>query len=411
MRILHVNKFLHREGGATAYMLELAELQRTAGHRPEFFAMADERNQDAHYADRFAPYVELDPPPEGLRARAVGAGRLVYSRRAETAMASVVADFRPDVAHLHIVYHQLTPSILRPLARAGVPTVMTLHDYKLVCPTYRLLDLNGPCTACLDGHFRHAVERRCKDGSRLSSSLLALETRIHRTLGSYGSVQAFVCPSAFMLDMMRRGGVYPDRLYHVPHFLDLATVPPRDGAGDGVVFAGRLSAEKGVDLLVRAVGSLPDVRLTVVGDGPERSALEDLAAAVAPGRVAFTGQQDRAGTLARVRSARTAVLPARWYENQPMGVLEAMASAVPAVVTDLGGSPELITDGVTGRVVPPEDVTALAAALADLTGDPERAVALGLAARERVRDDFGPAAHLDALDRVYAEAATRTTLR
>lgn len=404
MRVLQVDKYLRRHGGAAAYMLELAELQRGAGHEVEFFAMADERNLPATYAEHFAPHVELEPPPRGLAARAAGAARLVYSRAAESAMAAVVAGFRPDVAHLHTIYHQLTPSILRPLARAGVPVVMTVHDYKLVCPSYRLLDQDGLCTACLDGHFRHAPQRRCKDGSLLSSSLLALETRVHRTFRSYGAVGAFVCPSGFMLDTLRSGGVFPERLHHVPHFLDLATVPARVGAGDGVVYAGRLSPEKGVDLLVRAVGSLPDARLTVVGDGPERDPLGRLADDVAPGRVRFTGQQDRAGTLALVRAARVAVLPARWYENQPMGVLEAMASGVPVVVTGLGGSPELVTDGRTGRIVPPEDVPALAAALARLLADPELAETWGAAARERVRDDFGPAAHLDALGRVYAAA-------
>lgn len=408
MRILHVDKFLRREGGAAAYMLELADLQRGAGHEPEFFSMADDRNQPATYEALFAPHVELEPPPAGLRARAVGATRLVYSRRSEAAMAAVVSDFRPDMVHLHNIYHQLTPSILRPLVRAGVPAVMTLHDYKLVCPTYRLLDQDGPCTACLDGHFRHAAQRRCKDGSLASSSLLAVETRIHRTLGSYRGVGAFLCPSRFLLGMMRAGGVFPDRLHHVPHFLDLTTVPAREGAGEGVVFAGRLSPEKGVDLLVRAVGSLPGARLTVVGDGPQRAALAALADEVAPGRVTFTGQRDRAGTLAAVRAARAAVLPARWYENQPMGVLEAMASAVPVVVSDLGGSPELVTDGETGRVVPAEDVPALAAALAGLLADPERARALGRQARARVRQDFGPEAHLAALDRVYAAARAAT---
>lgn len=404
MRILQVDKYLRREGGAAAYMLELSALQRGAGHDVEFFAMADERNQPATYSATFAPHVELEPPPAGLRARVVGAGRLVYSRAAEEAMAAVVADYRPDVVHLHTIYHQLTPSILRPLARAHIPTVMTVHDGKLVCPSYRLLDRHGPCTACLDGRFVHAPLRRCKNGSVLSSGLLALESRVHRTLRSYGPVGAFVCPSAFMLGLMRSGGVFPERLHHVPHFLDLGTVPAQERPGDGVLFAGRLSSEKGVDVLVRAVGTLPGGRLTVVGDGPERGALTRLADAVAPGRVTFTGQQDRSTTLTAMRAARVTALAARGYENQPMSVLEAMASGVPVVVSDLGGSPELVEEGVTGRIVPSEDVRALAAALADLLADPEQARALGRAGRERVRRDFSPATHVSALERVYAAA-------
>jgi glycosyltransferase involved in cell wall biosynthesis len=406
VRILQVEKFLHRSGGgAAAYMLDLTALQRQSGHEVELFGMADDRNEPTRYQDRLAPAVQLEPPPEGVPARVIGAARLIWSRHAHRAMAAVVADFRPDVAHLHNVYHQLTPSVVRALAAAGVPTVMTVHDYKLVCPSYRMLDQTGPCSACLDNRFRHAVQRRCDGGDVAKSALLALETRVHRTLGSYDAVGAFLCPSRFLLDQLAASGAYDGRLQHLPHFVDLDGVPARTGPGGGFVFAGRLSHEKGVDVLVRAIGQLPAERLTVVGDGPERTSLETLAAGVAPGRVRFAGYLPRHETLAALRGARAAVLPARWYENQPMSVLEAMASAVAPVVSGIGGCPELVEDGVTGRVVPPDDVDALAAALAQLAADPDGAVRMGRAARQCVADRFDPRRHLQAVTGAYERVA------
>jgi glycosyltransferase involved in cell wall biosynthesis len=407
VRILQIDKFLHRQGGAASYMMDLAALQRRAGHDVEFFAMQDPRNAPSTYAGSFAPHVQLEPPPAGLPAKLSAAARMVWSEQARTSAAQVVADFRPDVAHLHNIYHQLTPAILRPLRRAGVPIVMTVHDYKLVCPSYRMLDQAGPCRVCLDGKFRHAVGRRCKDGSATASAALALESRVHRILRSYRAVGRFVCPSRFMLDQLRSGGVYPDRLLHLPHFVDITELPTATATPQRpyIVFAGRLAAEKGVDVLVRAVGRLPGARLLVVGDGPERATLQLLADRVAPGRVTFTGQCDRDTTLRHVAASAVSVLPSRWYENQPMSVLEAMACGIPVIVTALGGAPELVEPDVTGLIVPSDDSVALATALEQLLADPVWAAKLGSAARRRVQTTFSPERHLAGLLAAYDAAS------
>ncbi len=402
MRILQVDKFLRRQGGAASYMLDLAALQRDAGNVVEFFAMADQRNEPARYSADFAPHLDTDPPPPGLRAQSAAAARMVWNPPAAHALDRVVSNFRPDVVHLHNIYHQLSPSVLRPLHRRGIRAVMTLHDYKLVCPTYKLLDLEGPCTRCLDGHFRHAVERRCKDGSRAASAVLAAETAIHRRLGLYEGIAAFIAPSRFLQHLLGESGAFAGRVHHVPHFIDLERSPRRTGAGGGVVFAGRLSREKGVDDLVRAVGAIPRATLAVVGDGPERGSLQALAEQLAPGRVCFHGFLSREATLAIVAESRVAVLPARWHENQPMSVLEAMSCGVPCVVTSLGGAPELVEEGVTGRIVPPNDPAALADALRQLLAEPALARGWGEAGRAVIAERFSPAEHLRALDELYS---------
>jgi glycosyltransferase involved in cell wall biosynthesis len=398
VRILHVDKFLRRSGGgATGYMLDLAAAQRGAGHDVEFFSVADEANEPATYEASFAPHVQMEPPPEGVLAKGRAFARTVWSPGAAGAMDDVVEQFRPDVVHLHNIYHQLTPSVLRPLQRRGVPAVMTVHDYKLVCPTYRFLDKQQPCTACLDGRFRHAVQKRCRDGRLGASAAMALEARVHRSTGAYRHVAKLLCPSAFLRDKLEQGGYEPERLLHLPLFVDV--VPPSRGPREGVLFTGRLSPEKGLDLLVRAIGQLPDEQLTVVGDGPLRAELEALAEQQAPGRVTFTGHQPKAQVLDRLAAARVAVLPARWYENQPLGVLEAMACGTPMVVTDMGGLPELVQDGLTGVVVPPEDPAALATALRQVRGD--AAATMGNAARRVARADFSPTTHLTRVLEVY----------
>lgn len=405
MRILHVDKFLRRTGGAAVYMLDLAARQRAAGHDVEFFSMQDDRNIDATYTASFPPHVSLEPPPPGLRNRVGTAGRMIYSLSAARGMAEVVQAFRPDVVHLHNIYHQLSPSILRPLVKAKIPAVMTVHDYKLVCPTYRLLSHDQLCDACVTGKVWEATRKRCQGGSLGASALLSVESGLHRALKAYGPVQRFIAPSRFLADQLRRGGVFPDRVRQLNNAVDTASIATRQGAGDGFVSIGRLSGEKGVDTAIRAVALVPGAKLTVAGDGPDRGALEQLAESVAPGQVRFAGHVSAAEVAALNGSARAAVAVARWHENMPLSVLETMSAAVPLIVSGLGGLPELIDDGVNGLVVHHDDPAALAAAMGALQQDPERSIAMGHAAREKMLRHFDVDDHVSRLFELYAEAA------
>jgi glycosyltransferase involved in cell wall biosynthesis len=403
MRVLHVDKFLRRQGGAAGYMLDVAALQRRAGHEVEFFAMQHPANLPATYEGHFPPFVALEPPPSGALARAGTVATMLWSSRAARALAEVVDDFRPDVVHLHNVYHQLSPSILRPLQKRAIPAVMTVHDYKLVCPSYRMLDGDGICEACVGAGplLTQPIRRRCKDGALGASAVLALESSLHRLIGAWRPVARFIAPSEFLAATLRRGGFATDKVVHLPNFVDASAIEARRGAGEGFVFVGRLSPEKGVDLAVRAIGQVSASRLTVAGEGPERDRLEALAARVAPGQVHFAGHLSSSEVAGLNRTARAALLPARWHENMPLSVLETMAAAVPVVVTPLGGLPELVEDGVDGLVVDADDVDGLAAAVRRLGDDPAAAERLGLAARARMLAQHDAGDHLRHLEQLY----------
>lgn len=411
MRILHVNKFLYRRGGAEAYMVEVATRQAAAGHDVELFGMQHPENPPGlGLAHTFPTLVEHDQPHAGATDRARALGRMLWSTSARRGMAQAVAEFRPDVVHLHNIYHGLSPSILGPAAAAGAAIVMTLHDYKLACPTYQFLDRGTTvCEACVDGGFRQAVVRRCKDGSLLKSAAGALELGMHTRFGAYEPVHRILCPSRFLEGRMRAADVQPDKLQVLNNFVDSETIAPGDGARGPLVYAGRLSSEKGVDLLVEAMGRLPDAELVVAGEGRERPALEQRAAALAPGRVQFVGRLDRADVLALLRRATAMVLPSRWYENQPMSIIEAFACGTPVVASDIGGNPELVLDGDTGVLFPPDDVAGLAAALRRVLDDPAGAADMGARARTVAVRDFSPVVHLDGLHAQY-EIARREAL-
>ena len=408
MRILHVNKFLYRRGGAEAYMHEVAERQRTRGHDVAFFGAAHPQDAPLPYANTFPRGIDFDRALPGVRAKAAAFGRMLYSTSARRGIAELVQDFRPHVAHLHNIYHGLSPSILAPLAAADVPIVMTLHDYKLACPTYRFLDKGTICEACLGGRFHQAALRRCKDGSLLASTATAVELGLHTLTGAYDPIALFLCPSHFLADKMRQAGVYPDRLRVLNNFVDPEPLAAKDAPGGPLVFVGRLSHEKGMDVLLDALARVPDAELVVAGEGDQDAALRTQADRVAPGRVRFTGRVDKARVHELLRSGSALVLPSRWYENQPMSIIEAYACGVPVVATAHGGHVELVQDGETGWLVPPNDADALAGALRRVHDEPEEAMRRGGRARTVAETSFSPQDHLGRLEEYYAEAAAVT---
>jgi glycosyltransferase involved in cell wall biosynthesis len=402
VRILHVNKFLYRKGGAEGYMEDLAALQMDAGNTVGFWGMDHPENTHRELADTFPSFVDFDAPPPGAVERGKMVGRMVWSLQAQQGMAVAITQFRPDVAHLHNVYHQLSPSILVPLHKAGIPVVLTVHDYKLVCPTYQFLDKGEVCTACVGRKFWNAPIKRCRDGSLLASSTMALDLSVHTLLRSYRHVDAFICPSRFLARHMERGRVYPDRLHVIPHFVDLASVDAKDRPGGNAVIAGRLSAEKGIDVAIKAMALASDqAHLDVAGDGPVRHELEALASAEAPGKVTFHGRLTKDRLFELLRSSSVAVVPSTWYENQPMAVLEAFAVGLPVIGSDLGGLPELVADGVDGLLVPPSDEKALAAAIDQIMFEPTRAFEMGQAGRRKIEASFAPSAHLERISGLY----------
>ena len=404
VRILHINKFLYRRGGAESYMLDVAALQSERGHHVEFFGMAHPENLPSRFEEHFPRFLSFDPPPKPLVGKARVAGRLLYSPAAKHGVEKVLEEFSPDIVHLHNIYHQLSPSVLQPLRALDVPALMTLHDYKLACPTYLFLDKGEVCEACLGGHFYQAVLRRCNKGSLIASSLNALELTLHTATKAYAPINILACPSRFVLTKMTEAGVFPDRLRHIPNFVDTAAIGTKKREGGGIVYAGRLAKEKGVDTLIAAAVAV-GAPVDIAGTGPEAAAYEALARSRGATRVRFHGHLPREELHRLVRSAAVMALPSRCHENQPLIALEAMACGVPVVSTDLGGLPELVSPGVDGEIVPPNDPDALAASLQGFIADPGRAYEMGRAGRAKVETQFSPDRHLQRLEGLYAEAA------
>lgn len=291
-------------------------------------------------------------------------------------------------------------NVLGPVRSRGIRCVMTVHDFKLVCPTYRLVDGDGRhCTACVGASVVNVVRRRCQGGSRTHSALLAVEAGLHRALRSYESVDVLLCPSRYSAEILRQGG-FGAQVAHLPLGYDATAIEPAATPGTGVLYAGRLSREKGVHHLIEAVAEL-DATLTICGDGLERSALSALGAARLGTRIRFTGHVAHEQVLELMRAARVVAVPSTWVENQPLVVLDAMAAGVAVVAGRTPALVELVEATGAGPCVDASDSRALAAALAGYLSDATRATAAARSGRQYVRRVHEMEHHLDSLEEFY----------
>jgi glycosyltransferase involved in cell wall biosynthesis len=409
MRVLAINKFYFVGGGAESVFFRTNDLLESAGHEVVPFATVDPRNMPSPWASYFAPERDYEHGTPVSRARDAAAS--IYSRSARRSVRKLIKASAPDVAHLHNVYHQLSLSIIDELRPAGLRAVLTLHDYKPVCPAYRLLADDGLCQRCVHGSFLNAVVHRCVKGSRAGSAVAAVEAYVSRFRAQYGKLDALISPSQFLADLIVRGGVNHRALHVLPNFVAADARPRALPSGEPrFLYAGRLSPEKGLNVLLDAARRLRGARITIAGGGPMefelRRRVEDEALPVD-----FVGHLSPQALAAELRSAYAAVLPSVWYENCPMAVLEAAAAGVPTVGTALGGTPELIEHEETGLLVPPNDARALADGMESLIRDPSAVERAGRSAWEQVQRLNNPTNYLDSLVAIYDRAGSHSTQR
>jgi glycosyltransferase involved in cell wall biosynthesis len=408
MRVLQIHKFFFPHAGSETALFNTRSLLAENGHQVIDFAMAHPDNEPSPYERYFPPMRSYFDPSRSKVARMRDAAASVYSPAVWPRLTKLVRSTRPDVAHMHLIYHQLSLSVIDVLRREGVPMVMTLHDYKIGCPAYQLYRDGHPCELCLDHPVENVLRHRCIKGSTAASGLAAVEARLARTRGTYHHVNAYITPSRFAGDVAIRTGISDRKIHVIPNFLPTDEIPESRVRGETqprFLFAGRLEAVKGVRELLEVYRGEPKGLGTLVIAGAkgelEREVVE---AAAASSSIEYLGRLDRAEVMEQLKAARAMLLPSTWYENNPISLIEARAQGVPVICTDMGGLPEMVDDGLDGLVVPSGDVPALASAVRELASDPDRASAMGRAGRLRFDRENSPAAHYSGLMGAYAAA-------
>jgi glycosyltransferase involved in cell wall biosynthesis len=393
MKVLMANKFFFHKGGAEVVMFQERDYLLHSGEEVIDFSMQDERNCESPYESHFVS--NKDYRKGRKLSKLSPALSLIHSREAVSKIAALIDKTRPDLMHCHNIYHQITPSIISIAKSRSIPVVLTLHDFKPVCPVYLRLRAGRPCSLCLDGDFRQVLMNRCAGGAIADSALLYAEAAIQRWLGSYEKVDRFLAPSRFMRDsaLHRFPSEQVVLLYNGVDTTEIEVSTRDEGY---VLYLGRLSREKGVETLLRAHEAAGTWDLVVAGTGPLERGLQ-----MRYRNAQFVGQLSGQALKATIGGASAIVVPSEWYENCPMSVLEAMAYGKPVVASRIGGIPELVVDGETGVLFEPGDADELRSHISRLMGDASLRARMGAAGRIRVETDFSLAKHNAELMDVY----------
>jgi glycosyltransferase involved in cell wall biosynthesis len=419
-KLLLINKFYHDKGpagGVGRYLVQEEEDLTAAGWEVIPFAIAEEDTRPSPWSRYFVK--ARDYSAARYTGGAAGdAMSLVWNREAAANLEALITETRPDIAHLHNIYHHLSPSILPVLRRHGIPVVMTLHDLRLLCPAIHMLRDGRVCEDCRGGRLYNAVRHKCVKDSTAASALAAFETFHQRSRGLYEkTVDLFLCPSRFIRDKYIEWGYPAEKLLHLPNFVDLDHWHPNNLEGpqerDAYIYFGRVSTEKGLRTLLEsqslwekkfADGEIadPPLHLLLAGSGPCDGNMRAFAALLKLESLEILGPLDWDELRTALGRSRFSVLPSEWYENGPMAALEALASGLPMVGTDIGGIPEMIENGVNGIIVPPRDPEKLLAGLIKASRlGPEA----GLAARAWAEKRASRADHMVRLQSILTETA------
>jgi glycosyltransferase involved in cell wall biosynthesis len=384
MRLLQIHNHYREPGGEDTAVDAERRLLHEAGHTVELF---DVSNSDRPITSAAQILASPWNPASAARVKAA------------------VERFEPDVVHVHNTWFALSPSVVPAIASRKVPIVMTLHNYRMTCINAHLLRNGAPCELCVGNSPWQGVRFRCYRGSLPGSLAAALTNSVRQASRSWEGITRFLALTAFARDIYVRGGLDPGRITIKPNFVadpGPRTDPPADS--DVVVFVGRISEEKGADVIAAAWdrAALEGLRLQMIGDGPLVEALR-----ARHSRVEFVGWLDRDEVRRRMMSARALVFPSRSYEGQSIVLLEAMAAGLPVMASDSPPIRETIQAPQGQWMRGPGDTDSWAEGL-EIIIDSSAVDAGGLRARSTYDRSFTPSQGLRNLESIYKSAMAAT---
>jgi len=409
MKILMCNKYNFVKGGAERYLFDLKAGLRGMGHTVIDFSVSSARNEHSDYSGCFVREKDYSKKSQWDIIRDLQAGvDSIYSWEAKRKISSLIDASKPDIAHIHNIYHQISSSILHALRRKKIPVVMTLHDYKLICPNYSLFTQGEPCERCEGGGYYNALAHKCLKNSYMASFAACLEMYMTKALKIYeNSVDLFIAPSKFILSKMVEFGIDQSRIKYLPYAIDLGQFNRVAKPGEYILYSGEVSEKKGVGLFLQCAREIRDVPVKIAGDGPDKDKYRSYCFAQGLKNVEFLGHKSRPDLASVIRNALFVVVPSQWPEVCGLAVYEAFACAKCVVAANTGGIPELVEDNVTGLLFQPSDQLGLLEKINYLLRYPEQREKFGNNACQKIAGFNDRAKHYQGLIGIYENYARR----
>jgi glycosyltransferase involved in cell wall biosynthesis len=388
MKIVLVHNFYRQAGGEDVVFQGEKRLLERAGHT-------------------VIPYVRsnMELKNDSLVDSIGIVSRMIWSREARRSFAALLDAERPDLVHVHNTFMVISPSIYGACSERHIPVVMTLHNFRLLCPASSFFRAGAVCEECVHHSLFRSVLHGCYRNSRQASAAVALTLATHRALGTWESlVTRYIALTHFAKQKFVRAGFPAERVAIKPNFAD-PDPGERTGAGEYALFIGRLDETKGTRVLLDAWKRLPDrYPLHVVGDGPDRQWMEDRVRDWQLSEVTFRGRLSHAEAVEAVKVSRFTVAPSTWFEGFPMCIVESFACGIPVLCSRLGGMSEIVEGDVTGLHFNPSDPEDLAKKVEWAWNHPLELAWMGRMARRKYETDYTAPRNYSLLMEIYDQA-------
>lgn len=393
MKILQTNNYGYIRGGSDRYFLDLSDLLQRNGHQVSYLVSANGKNVvDSRFAVRG---FNVESPS------LMDIPGFIYSPHAVAQLRRLIKHERPEVAHLHIYYGQITASILSVLKEYGIPVVQTLHEFKLLCPVSSMVRDGRLCEECADGSYWRAVWHRCNRGNLVRSLVTATESYVSNTLGARESIDHFIAVSDFLRGKMIEHGIPENKITTVHNFVRDDLFADNVDEGQYFLYFGRIEKIKGLETLLKAMAAMPDVDLYIVGSGDARQELEGSAVNMGLANIRFLGFKSGQELRDLIAGAIAIVSPSECNETFGLVLVESFSQCRPVIASRMGGMTEVVSDGEDGLLFDAGNVEQLVSALTWMDANRKNAVEMGRAGQAKVRRLFSAEKHYQEIMRVY----------
>ncbi|HEX7586230.1 MAG TPA: glycosyltransferase [Patescibacteria group bacterium] len=354
MKILEINKFNYSKGGADRHYLEVVKLLKSKGNEVAVFSMESPQNEFSPWKKYFLSHVGYGKD-NTIRQKVKGIFRMFYSREARKKINKLLDDFKPEIVHIHNIYHQLSPTILFEIKKRKIPVVMTVHDYKLINPNYNLSLRGKFYDRCRNGKFYECFLDKCVKDSYIKSFLAMFEAYWHQMLGTYEkNINLYLVPSAFVKKILKENGISEEKIKIFPHFAEKENLADRTktskkGKRINVLYSGRISRDKGVDQLIDIFKEIPETDLYLAGQIEDGLEIPKFA------NIKHLGFLNQSELEKSIRESAFIVSASRLPETFGLIALEGMKMGKPFVGYDTGAYGEIVVDNHTGYLCQNKD--------------------------------------------------------